>query len=118
MRHDPLHPVQEPAVDARELVQPLHRVAGPQSCRHHEDALVGWRLQLLTGRADRWIRQDCGEGRVQMLRLTVPIHLQRVRKPGSSSATVLGEEAAEEEQEPKLCDGKTCRQILALCPSG
>lgn len=66
MCYDSLHSVQEPAVDAREFIEALHRVASPQSSCHHKDPLICWSLQLLMGRADRWIQKDCAEVDVRM----------------------------------------------------
>lgn len=58
VRDNALHSVEEPAVDARELIQALHRVASPQSGCHHKDPLVRWSLQLLVrrGQADGYGR--------------------------------------------------------------
>lgn len=48
-----LHLVQEPAVDLGELVQLVHRVAGPERRRQNEDTLICRRLQLLVTRGER-----------------------------------------------------------------
>lgn len=59
--HNALHPVQEPAINAGELVEALHRVASPQSGSHHKDPLIRRSLQLLLGEEHR--RLDAGQCR-------------------------------------------------------
>lgn len=89
VRNDPLHAVQEPAVDACELVQALHRVASPQSSCHHEDPLIGRSLQLLMGRG----HTDGDEGlcrgrRWQDLSKMFPIYCQHLKMPERMTAII------------------------------
>lgn len=59
--HNALHPVQEPAINAGELVEALHGVASPQSSSHHKDPLICWSLQLLLGKnTDSWMQDSAG----------------------------------------------------------
>lgn len=64
--HNALHPVQEPAVDAGELIETLHGVASPQSGSHHKDPLICRCLQLLLRKStDGWMQGSAGVEKIQ-----------------------------------------------------
>lgn len=110
--HDPLHAVQEPTVDACELIQALHRVASPQSSCHHKDPLICRRLQLLMGEGRQMETALCRGRRRQNVRQNVPNLLSAPQTAWSMTVIILEEGTADQRRGSAVV--KTWPWILAL----